>query len=83
LAREGDEGSPQVEVLLAFASIAFPAVSTGAYGFPADRAAKIAVGTVMDELERDASVVVRVIFCCFDARAAELHQARIGERERV
>lgn len=65
------------------ASIAFPAISTGAYGFPADRAAKIAVGTVMDELERDPGALTRVIFCCFDARAAELHQAKISERERV
>src|SRR5438067_11869406 len=30
------------------ASVAFPAISTGVYGFPADRAARIAVGTVAD-----------------------------------
>src|SRR5215468_1166609 len=32
------------------ASIAFPSISTGIYAFPADRAAHIAVGTVMEEL---------------------------------
>ena len=34
--------------------IAFPAISTGVYGFPADRAARIAVGTVVSELSADA-----------------------------
>jgi len=33
-------------------SIAFPSISTGAYGFPLERAAKIAVAAVRDELER-------------------------------
>src|SRR5882672_8666715 len=32
-------------------SVAFPAISTGVYAFPADRAARIAVGTVMSEVE--------------------------------
>jgi O-acetyl-ADP-ribose deacetylase len=44
-------------------SIAFPAISTGIYGFPAERAAKIAVATVRLHL---ALPVARAIFCCFD-----------------
>ncbi|HUK08357.1 MAG TPA: O-acetyl-ADP-ribose deacetylase [Stellaceae bacterium] len=44
-------------------SIAFPAISTGIYGFPAERAAKIAVVTVRAHL---ALPVSRVVFCCFD-----------------
>ena len=43
------------------ASIAFPAISTGAFRFPADRAAKIAVRTVIDALT-SSSGVTRVIF---------------------
>jgi O-acetyl-ADP-ribose deacetylase (regulator of RNase III) len=65
------------------ASIAFPSISTGIYGFPADRAATIAVATVTAELARDRGALERVVFCCFDMRSAELHQAAIAERERV
>ena len=49
-------------------TIAFPAISTGAYGFPADRAAKIAVREVREFLKRELSVE-KVTFVCFDARA--------------
>jgi O-acetyl-ADP-ribose deacetylase (regulator of RNase III) len=54
------------------ASIAFPAISTGVYGFPADRAARIAVTTVINALAA-APVVDRVIFCCFSDESARLH----------
>jgi O-acetyl-ADP-ribose deacetylase (regulator of RNase III) len=56
-------------------SIAFPAISTGVYAFPAARAAKIAVQTVMDAL-RDDHHFSRIIFCCFgDASAAHHRRA--------
>ena len=45
-------------------SIAFPAISTGAYGFPAGRAAAIAVGTIAERLRGDPHFQ-RVILCCF------------------
>ena len=48
-------------------SIAFPAISTGVYGFPSDRAANIAVKTVKEFLEKDDSIE-KVIFVCFDNR---------------
>jgi len=57
----------------ALASIAFPAISTGIYGFPADRAARIAVGTVAGHL-RASPQLSRVIFCCFGAASAALHE---------
>jgi O-acetyl-ADP-ribose deacetylase (regulator of RNase III) len=53
-------------------SIAFPAISTGIYAFPADRAARIAVGTVAAELA-DSPSIKRAIFCCFSAQSAQHH----------
>ena len=53
--------SPQAHALI---SIAFPAISTGVYGFPPGRAAEIAVATVAGRL-RATPHFSRVIFCCF------------------
>lgn len=53
-------------------SVAFPAISTGIYRFPADRAAEIAVRTTVDMLPAAPSVG-RVIFCCFSEPSAKLH----------
>ena len=63
----------------ALASIAFPAISTGVYGFPADRAARIAVGTVASELAAAPRGFKRVVFCCFSADSAEHHRNTFGE----
>ncbi|MCC2111807.1 MAG: O-acetyl-ADP-ribose deacetylase [Hyphomicrobiales bacterium] len=50
-------------------SIAFAAISTGIYGFPADAAASIAVATTIAE----SGGFARVIYCCFGRPAAEHH----------
>ena len=65
------------------ASVAFPSISTGVYGFPPDRAATIAVATVTEELNRNPGTLELVIFCRFDTRAADLHQAALAKREEV
>jgi O-acetyl-ADP-ribose deacetylase (regulator of RNase III) len=59
-------------------SIAFPAISTGIYRFPADRAARIAVSTTVDALAA-APAVRRVIFCCFSNDSARLHGQALAE----
>ncbi|GLR96572.1 O-acetyl-ADP-ribose deacetylase [Bradyrhizobium liaoningense] len=53
-------------------SVAFPAISTGIFRFPADRAADIAVRTTIEALTAAPSVA-RVVFCCFAEPGAELH----------
>ncbi len=60
------------------ASIAFPAISTGVYRFPADRAAGIAVATTVDALAA-APEVGRVIFCCFSNESARLHAQAMAD----
>jgi O-acetyl-ADP-ribose deacetylase (regulator of RNase III) len=55
------------------ASVAFPAISTGIYRFPADRAAGISVATVVDALAA-APLVTKVIFCCFSPDSGRLHE---------
>jgi len=57
-------------------SVAYPAISTGVYHFPADRAAGIAVRTVVDALAT-APVVRRIVFCCFSEGSARLHEAAL------
>ena len=63
-------------------SIAFPAISTGIYGFPAPRAADIAVRAAVDDTrnqEKSASsnTLERIIFCCFGEDSTNLHKASL------
>src|SRR5579864_1759085 len=57
-------------------SIAFPAISTGLFGYPPDKAAEVAVGAVREELSGDTHFE-RVILCCFSAQSAALHRAAL------
>jgi O-acetyl-ADP-ribose deacetylase (regulator of RNase III) len=81
--RGGDEGEPDllrscyVESLaradeVGATSVAFPAISTGVYGYPVEAAAEIAVETV-----RQATTQVdRVVFVAFDERTLAAYEAR-------
>jgi O-acetyl-ADP-ribose deacetylase (regulator of RNase III) len=59
-------------------TVAFPSISTGAYGFPMDRAARIAVRETKHFLERN-QPVEKVVLICFGASALEIHQAALRE----
>jgi O-acetyl-ADP-ribose deacetylase (regulator of RNase III) len=63
------------------ASIAFPAISTGVYRFPPDRAARIAVGTVAAEISADPRGITQVVFCCFSPDSAKHHENAFAELE--
>jgi O-acetyl-ADP-ribose deacetylase (regulator of RNase III) len=54
-------------------SIAFPAISTGVYGYPKDLAAKVAIDTVKETLPSTPGIA-RVIFVCFDRENLRLYQ---------
>ncbi len=87
--RDGEHGEPdklasayrrslEVAAENGVKSIAFPAISTGIYGFPADRAAKIAVSTTADFLSGH-EAPQQVTFCCFSEPSADLHRSALQE----
>jgi O-acetyl-ADP-ribose deacetylase (regulator of RNase III) len=59
-------------------TIAFPAISTGAYGFPFARATVIAVKTVLDYLSRS-PIITKVVFVCHEERAFHLYNDAVRE----
>ena len=56
--------------------IAFPAISTGIYGYPAEEATRIAVRTVREDLAAQGEA--EVTFCCFDAGMLSLYQRELA-----
>lgn len=54
-------------------TIAFPAISTGAYGFPMDRAARIALREIKSFLERS-TAIEKVLLVCYGNDASEIHR---------
>jgi len=53
-------------------TVAFPSISTGAYGFPMERAARIAVTEIRKFLERDTGIE-KVLLVCFGRAALQVH----------
>ncbi len=64
------------------ASVAFPAISTGVYGYPRDEAAGIAISATLEALSNAtiASVVKEITFCCFDDVGARLHDDALAAK---
>jgi O-acetyl-ADP-ribose deacetylase (regulator of RNase III) len=60
-------------------SVAFPAVSTGVFGFPVDRAAQVMIGAAKDYLA-GGSEIKRVVFCLFDQESYDLFAAELGRQ---
>ncbi len=58
-------------------TIAFPAISTGIYGFPSERACRIAVDTVREFLAAHPAVE-KVSFVCFDSLTLGLYKNAVG-----
>jgi len=60
------------------ASLAFPAISTGIFGYPLDAATRIAVGTVRAAMA-DAPTLQRVIFCTFGDQATAAYERALAD----
>jgi len=64
-------------------SISFPAISTGAYRYPLDQAAKVALETVISFLKGEALSLKEVRFVLFDAKTYEVYQKALKEATRL
>ncbi|HJA32090.1 MAG TPA: O-acetyl-ADP-ribose deacetylase [Candidatus Eisenbergiella pullicola] len=56
-------------------SIAFPAISTGAYGYPLKDAAEIALAAVADWLKANSEYEITIIFTCYNNKTTEVYKA--------
>ena len=59
-------------------SLAFPAISTGIYGYPMADAAEVAAVAVADELQATPDAFERILFVCFDEAATANYAAAVG-----
>jgi len=64
---------------LAASTIAFPAISTGIYGFPKPQAAEIAVRETRSHLRHASHIIEEVIFVCFDDETLQIYRELLKE----
>ena len=62
-------------------TIAFPAISTGAYGYPLEAATRLAVQTAREVVRNHPGELSEVIFCCFSARDLHVYERILAEPE--
>ena len=60
-------------------SVSFPSISTGAYVYPVNQAAEIAIKTVVSFLEEEASSIEEVVFVLFNDITYDAYQAALSE----
>jgi len=86
--RGGNQGEPgilascyrnslRVAVTMGLRSVAFPSISTGAYGYPVEEAASVALSTVAAFLSKEERAPALVRFVLFDAVTLGIYRARI------
>ena len=61
------------------ASITFPAISTGIFGFPKDRCARIMLTTVAETLRKEATFLKEVVFCLWGEETLQVFQNEAEE----
>jgi O-acetyl-ADP-ribose deacetylase (regulator of RNase III) len=60
-------------------SISFPSISTGAFGYPVDEAARVAIRAVIEFLKEPSASVTEVAFVLFDSRSLEAYKKALQE----
>jgi len=60
-------------------SISFPSISTGVYGYPVEKAARVAIGAVADFLTRNRTCIKEVVFVLFDSKTLAAYSSALEE----
>jgi len=60
-------------------SISFPSISTGAYGYPVDKASRVAIGVVTASLRQSVTSVREVAFVLFDSQTFRVYSSALKE----
>jgi len=60
-------------------SISFPSISTGAYGYPVDKASRIAIGTIISFLRQGVTPIREVVLVLFDSRTLDDYSSALSE----
>lgn len=60
-------------------SVSFPSISTGAYGYPVDKAAKVAIGAVTAFLRQSTTSVREVVFVLFDSQTFSVYSSALKD----
>ena len=60
-------------------SVSFPSISTGAYGYPVDEAASIAIKAVVSFLKKQTTQLEEVVFVLFDSRTYQVYCSALDE----
>ncbi len=60
-------------------SVAFPSISTGAYGYPVEKASRVALGTVISFLRGSTASIKEVVFVLFDSPTFDAYSAALSE----
>jgi len=63
------------------ATLAFPSISTGIYGYPIELAARVAIAAVRSSLQEIPSIQ-EVVFCCFSAADLAVYEGALRETQR-
>jgi O-acetyl-ADP-ribose deacetylase (regulator of RNase III) len=70
--------SMEVAAEKSIATLAFPSISTGIYGYPIEQAARVAVSTVRSTVQTTGSFT-EIIFCCFSSGDLRVYEEVLNE----
>ena len=71
--------SLEVAAANGIATLAFPSISTGIYGYPTEEAAKVAIATVRKSLT-EFTAIREVVFCCFSPSDLAIYERQLSEQ---